>query len=191
MAHPEQAQFFERVKKTAPTFFDKVDVLDIGSLDINGNNHHLFTNYTYTGVDIGEGKNVDVVSLGHEFKPGKQYDVVISSECFEHDQHWRETIQNCIDLTKVGGMFLFSCATEGRQEHGTSRTTPQDSPFTHTQFNDYYGNLTEKDILSIPGFVDNFYSYHFSTNTRTKDLYFYGIKKSNNSKGSQGSGFSN
>jgi len=177
MAHREQQEFCLKIKKMFPIMFDKVDVLDIGSLSINGDNHYLFTNYTYTGVDIGEGKNVDVVSKGHEFKPGKQYDVVLSTECFEHDQHWKDTIQSCISLTKTGGLFMFTCATTGRQEHGTSRTTPQDSPFTHKEFNDYYQNLTKEDILSIPGFKENFVLMEFGSNNNTKDLYFYGIKK--------------
>ena len=177
MAHPEQMDFCKSVKRKFPRKFKRVDVLDIGSLDINGNNRYLFEDYTYTGVDLGEGKNVDVVSRGHEFKPGKQYDVVISTECFEHDAHWRETIQNCIDLTKSGGLFLFSCATTGRQEHGTKRTTPHDSPFSHIEFSDYYMNLTAKDILSVPGFVRSFSRFAFSGHDGTKDLYFYGIKK--------------
>ena len=177
MAHPEQANFCLSVKKKHPTLFKNVDVVDIGSLDINGNNRYLFEGFTYTGVDIGEGKNVDVVSKGHEFKPGKQYDVVISTECFEHDVYWKETIANCIELTKPGGLFIFTCATTGRQEHGTTRTTPQDSPFSHTLFNDYYMNLTEHDVRQVPNFDESFSEMAFSTNNHTKDLYFYGIKK--------------
>lgn len=178
MAHPEQRQFCESVKQKHPDRFKSPRVVDIGSLDINGNNRYLFEgDYDYTGVDVGHGKNVDVVCKGHEFNPGEEYDIVISTECFEHDQYWKETIQNCIALTKPGGLFMFSCATTGRKEHGTSRKTPQDSPFTHKEFNDYYMNLTEYDIRQIPGFEENFSEMAFSTNTRTKDLYFYGIKK--------------
>jgi len=177
MAHPEQQHFCLSVKKKYPDMFRKVDVLDVGSLDINGNNRYLFSDYTYTGIDLGEGRNVDIVSRGHEFKPGKQYDVVISTECFEHDQHWQDTIKNCISLTKKGGLFMFSCATTGRQEHGTKRTTPQDSPFSHDLFSDYYRNLTQQDVESIDGFKNSFHRYHFSGNDKTKDLYFYGIRK--------------
>ena len=177
MAHPEQANFCRSVKKRYPNKFKDCSVVDIGSLDINGNNRFLFEgNYEYIGVDVGEGKNVDVVSKGHEYKPGRLFDIVISTECFEHDQHWRETIQNCIDLLKPQGLFLFTCATTGRHEHGTRRTTPQDSPLTLEMFNDYYMNLTEQDILSIPGFHDSFSEYGFSVNNGTKDLYFYGLK---------------
>lgn len=177
MAHPEQATFCKSVKAKYPDRFINPDVLDVGSLDINGNNRYLFEGGHYLGIDVGFGNNVDIVSRGHLFRPGRKYDVVISTECFEHDQHWRETIVNCVYLTKPGGLFMFSCATEGRQEHGTTRTTPQDSPFTHSLFNDYYMNLTEKDILSIEGFADSFQTYGFSINLNTKDLYFFGIKK--------------
>jgi hypothetical protein len=184
MAHPEQATFCLSVKKKYPVYFKAMadfgttEVLDVGSLDINGNNRYLWEGpYNYTGIDVGEGKNVDIVCKGHEFRPGKQYDVVISTECFEHDMHWKETISNCIDLTKSGGLFMFTCATTGRQEHGTTRTTPQDSPFTHSLFNDYYKNLTEEDIRSAIDLDEHFTHYEFSTNNHTKDLYFYGIKK--------------
>lgn len=177
MAHPEQANFCLSVKRRYPKYFNSPDVLDIGSLDINGNNRYFFEgDYRYTGVDVGEGPNVDVVCKGHEFDPGKKYHVVISTECFEHDQHWKDTIQNCIRLTKPGGLFLFTCATTGRHEHGTTRTTPQDSPFTHKLFNDYYMNLTENDIRQIPGFDEAFEKMEFSTHDGTKDLYFFGIK---------------
>lgn len=178
MAHPEQSNYFLTVRSRFPYKFRNCDVLDIGSLDINGSNRHLFHNYTYTGVDIGAGRNVDVVARGHEFKPGKQYDIVISSECFEHDEFWIKTIQNCIDLTKSKGLFLFSCATTGRPEHGTRRTTPQDSPFTSLIENDYYRNITAKDVLNEIDVESQFDEFEFYTRqTWPQDLYFYGIKK--------------
>ena len=68
MAHPEQRTFMTYVKEKFPEKFINCRVLDIGSLDINGNNRYLFTDYKYIGVDIGAGNNVDVVCRGHEFK---------------------------------------------------------------------------------------------------------------------------
>ena len=72
MAHLAQQNFCIRVRNTYPQCFigpslqDKMEVLDIGSQDINGNNRFLFFNYNYTGVDIGEGNNVDVIAKGHD-----------------------------------------------------------------------------------------------------------------------------
>lgn len=56
MAHPEQQVFMLSVKNKFPEKFNNCSVLDVGSLDINGNNRYLFSNYTYIGVDIGVGK---------------------------------------------------------------------------------------------------------------------------------------
>jgi SAM-dependent methyltransferase len=178
MAHPEQRTFMTYVKEKFPEKFSDCRVLDIGSLDINGNNHYLFTNYKYIGVDIGSGKNVDVVCRGHEFKDSAGFDIVISAECFEHDEFWKDTIMNCINLTKSGGIFLFSCATTGRPEHGTRRTSPQDSPFTSLIENDYYMNLTEKDITDAINISDYFSEHEFvARETWPQDLYFWGVKK--------------
>jgi hypothetical protein len=183
MAHPAQQVFCNKVKAIFPEYFTNVNVCDIGSLDINGNNHYLFDNYTYIGVDVGKGRNVNIVSKGHEFKPlhdGK-YDTVISTECFEHDMFWKETITNiCENLVNPGGMFLFTCATTGRPEHGTRRTYPRDSPFT-SQFSeswsDYYFNLTEEDIRGAIDVDEYFKMYHFYVDVESCDLYFWGILK--------------
>lgn len=178
MAHPEQSNYMGAVRNRFPDRFRNCRVLDIGSLDINGNNRHLFTNYTYVGVDIGAGRNVDVVCRGHEYKDANPFDIVISSECFEHDEFWNLTIQNAIDLLKPGGLLLFTCATTGRPEHGTRRTTPGDSPFTSTLDNDYYMNVTVKDVVNAID-MNQFSQYSFEIAQGAvwpQDLYFWGIK---------------
>jgi hypothetical protein len=180
MAHLEQQTYLTKIKNKFPTLFTNCSVLDIGSLDINGNNRHLFSeNYSYTGVDIGPGPNVDVICKGHEFQSESTYDVVVSSECFEHDPHYKETILNAIRLTKSGGIFLFTCATTGRFEHGTKRSgSDWASPHTSEQWGDYYKNLTEEDIREFLDVESIFSEYEFETNITTSfDLYFYGIKK--------------
>lgn len=181
MAHERQRQFCERVKYMFPEYFNNVNVCDIGSLDLNGNNHYLFDNYSYIGVDIGKGKNVNVVCKGHEYKPvdGTKYDLVLSTECFEHDMYWDKTIMNCTEnLLRSGGMLLFSCATTGRPEHGTRRVQPYDSPFTVTEedWAGYYMNLTELDVRSKIDLDKYFKLYHFYTDMESCDLYFWGIK---------------
>jgi SAM-dependent methyltransferase len=173
MAHPAQIWICENVKKQFPNHFKNVSVLDIGSLDINGNNRYLFENYTYTGVDLASGPNVDVISRGHLYKSEKQFDVVISTECFEHDEYYDLTIKNMYKLLKSGGLFVFTCAAPGRLEHGTTINSSHSSPFT----NDYYKNLSAEDIKKIIH-VDNLFSeYNFFQRDDINDLYFYGIKK--------------
>ena len=96
MAHLEQKQFFEKVKNIKPVHFRNVRVLDIGSLDINGNLRSEFQNSIYVGVDVYHGRNVDVVGKGHEVKFDYLFDTVISAECFEHDMHYKESIKNIL-----------------------------------------------------------------------------------------------
>jgi SAM-dependent methyltransferase len=179
MAHREEQQFCESVRTRFPRYFNKKFVLDIGSLDINGNNGYLFDDCLYIGVDIAEGKNVDIVSKGHELTlPGDSFDTIISTECFEHDQYYFMTINNLIRLLKPGGLLLFTCATTGRPEHGTRRSTIEDAPLllNFGEWSDYYKNLDESDIRAVfkPEIV--FSEFEFSTNSRTHDLYFWGIK---------------
>lgn len=178
MAHTEQIEYCTSIKEMMPQYFNNVRVLDIGSLDINGNNRYLFTDSEYIGIDIGEGNNVDEVCEGHLYKSKKKFDVVISTECFEHDKHYADTIRNIITkLLKPGGLFLFTCATVGRPEHGTTRTSKSDSPFT----NDYYKNLTVQDIKAVADFDKEFFNHEFKARlTWPQDLYFYGIKANKN-----------
>jgi hypothetical protein len=179
MAHLAQQVFLTSLKNKFQERFSNCSVLDIGSLDINGNNRYLFNNYKYIGVDVGPGKNVDVISKGHEYNSDELYDIVISTECFEHDMYYVETIKNCIRLTKPNGLFTFTCASTGRAEHGTKRTKPQDAPLILElgEWGDYYKNLTEQDIREIFNPEELFSEFYFEYNPNAFDLYFWGIKK--------------
>lgn len=172
MAHIEQIDFCNRVKQMFPDYFTNCSVLDVGSMDINGNNRYLFDNYSYIGVDLGEGKNVDIIEpLGaHVLDFQEQFDVVISTECLEHDKYYPYTLKKMIKWTK--GLMIFTCATTGRQEHGTTRTSANSSPFT----NDYYKNLTQRDIERHIYFPNHFKRYGFEVHNVNHDLYFWGIK---------------
>ena len=77
-------------------------------------------------------------------------------------------------MTKENGLVIMSCATTGRPEHGTRRSSPADAPLVEW---DYYKNLTEQDFVEAMPIQDMFSEYQFSTNTGSKDLYFYGTKK--------------
>ena len=172
MAHPEQREFFESVRLRFPHMFAGVKVLDVGSLNINGTVKDFFTNCEYIGVDLAEGPGVDLVGQGQELKfPDRHFDTVVSAECFEHNPYWLETFVNMHRM--ADGLVIFTCATEGRAEHGTSRTTPSDSPFTVEW--DYYRNLVEDDFIDNLDLDNMFTRWSFSTNDNSHDLYFWGL----------------
>jgi hypothetical protein len=183
MAHKEQQDFCNYVQEKFPNHFIGSYVLDIGSLDINGNNRYLFHNSKYIGIDVSEGRNVDAVCMGHRYTIGEnmeyeKFDTIISTECFEHDKYWALTIQNvCNNLLRDSGLFLFTCATTGRPEHGTRRSDTGSSPLTSNieNWDNYYLNLTEMDIRQAVDIDAIFDTYEFIVNGF--DLYFWGIKK--------------
>lgn len=176
--HLVQIEWIQKVKGAFPDFFQDKRVLDVGSLDVNGNNGQHFNQCRYYGIDIGAGNNVDFVSYCHDFTPKKfgldfdQFDTIISTECFEHDEHYAESLRNICRLLRSGGLFVFTCATIGREEHGTVASGNLDaSPFTGS----YYKNLTEADIRSSIDINLLFSMYQFDV--IGTDLRFFGIKK--------------
>lgn len=182
MAHPQQQAFCESVKVRFPQYFSGVMVLDIGSLDINGNNQFLFdAESLYLGIDVAPGSNVDIVCPTHELGlPEATFDTLISTECLEHDRHWMKSLQNAIRMLRPGGLLLVTCATTGRQEHGTRRTTPQDAPLLagiDDEWADYYRNLDENDIRSAIDMESFFQFAEFSIGEETHDLYLCALKQ--------------
>ena len=180
MAHKQQIDFCKSVKQHLPSYFSNHLVIDIGSLDINGNNQYLFDDCLYLGIDLLQGRNVDIATVGHELRlPDESVDVIISTECFEHDQFYSLTLKNIIRMLKPGGLLVFSCATTGRPEHGTRRTTPADAPFIQDlgEWSDYYKNLEETDIRQVLDVDVIFEKYAFEIGMEVHDLYFWGVKK--------------
>lgn len=178
--HTLQKNFSESVKSYFPIYFNKIKVLDCGSLDINGNNRYLFQDCDYLGIDIGTGKNVDIVSTIHEFDyPDNFFDTIISTECFEHDMYYDKSLINICRLLKKNGLLLFTCATVGRREHGTTKMGAKFSPLTSSIsiWSDYYKNLEEKDIREVIDIDQMFSQYEFKVDKIACDLYFWGIKK--------------
>jgi len=175
MSHIQQRDFIRKTKDHFPEFFEGCDVLEVGSLNINGTVRDFFSyNKSYIGIDLIEGKDVDLIVAGNKIEHDDgTYDTVISTECFEHDKYWKDTFQNMYRMTKVGGMVIFTCASDGRPEHGTTRTSPADSPAT----NDYYMNLNKEHFLEAFHIKNMFSKYLFEYNPVTCDLYFWGIKK--------------
>ena len=176
MSHKEQRDFVEYLKSNFQEHFIDKNVLEIGSLNINGTVRDFFENCNYLGLDLDNGLDVDLVCEGQKYDaPDESFDVVCSLECFEHNPYWFETFQNMIRLCKKNGLVFLTCASEGRAEHGTNEIAPYASPFT-LKWN-YYKNLNEIDFTSKIDFNNYFSKHEFSNNEQSKDLYFFGIKK--------------
>jgi Flp pilus assembly protein TadD len=172
--HWEQVQFIRSVKAVFPAYFSGGTVLEIGSYDVNGSVRPLFDAARYVGVDLIAGPGVDVVCSGHEFRSEERFDVAISTECFEHNPFYAATFLNMARHVREGGMVLFTCAGEGRPEHGTLRCDPASSPGTVALQSDYYCNLTEEDFTGLD-LAALFAEFRFFRNDSSHDLYFVGL----------------
>lgn len=177
MAHAEQLSFVARVKNSYPDFFLDKRVLEVGSYDVNGSVRCFFERCDYTGLDVSPGKGVDVVCPGQDYRTDRGFDTAVSCEMLEHNPFWKETLQNMVSMLVPGGLMVVSCATTGRQEHGTRRSSPLQS-LGSEEFGDYYLNLTESDIRGAMSCDEDFESIRFEEDHRdTHDIYFVALKK--------------
>lgn len=179
--HPEAQAFTVFVKQIFFDYFINKRVLDVGSGDINGNNQFLFENCEYNGNDVVNAKNVTIVSKTKDLPfADESFDTIISTECFEHDPEYKDSFIKIYNLLKPDGLFCFTCASTGRREHGTRRTSPSDSYGTIgnlEDMSDYYKNLTEIDLNEVLPLNNLFSAWDTYYNSGSKDLYFVGIKK--------------
>ena len=177
MSHPQQGQFIKTISECLSNNFKDRNILEIGSYSVNGSIRQYFKDSNYYGVDLTEGPCVDIICEGDKLDHADEfYDVTTSCECFEHNPNWAETFQNMWRMTKKGGVVTFTCATTGRAEHGTTRTSVTDSPGTQLMRWDYYRNLTESDFSTKFQLNELFSSHFFYVNKNSFDLYFYGVK---------------
>lgn len=171
----------DELKRKFPQYFYRVKVLDVGSADINGTNRPWFDNCEYIGLDIMPYKNVDVVSVAHEYEALlASFDVVCSTSELEHDMYWDKTLQKMVKLLKPQGLMWFAAAYR-RPEHGTQFRNPEDSLTVKFsgEWGNYYRNISENDVRKAVDIDEIFFQYEFSFSEGNDnlDLHFWGIKK--------------
>lgn len=134
--HPEAFAWVAAHATGAP-----VEVLDIGGRNINGGVRDLFPGATrYIAVDIREGPGVDVVADASTWVPDQEYDVVVSTETFEHTAVWPDICLTAYKACKTGGKLILTMAGPGRAVHSAVDGGPSLHP------GEYYGNV-EPELL--------------------------------------------
>lgn len=100
-----------------------LDVLEVGSYDVNGSVRPLFEAYgpaTYTGVDQAAGPGVDKVvscyDLTYTFGPAA-FDVVVSTEMLEHVTDWREACGELVEVVAETGLLMLTTRSVGFPYH--------------------------------------------------------------------------
>jgi hypothetical protein len=180
MSHLAQIEFVESVIRrfNLTSLLDK-NILEVGSQDINGNVSSLFEDTpstTWVGIDIGAGKNVDLIVPGELIQlPSSWADISISTECFEHTSAWKEILLNMIRITKEFGIVILTFGGVGRKAHGTIDTDTKPSPYT----NNYYKNISLVDLVTALDIDKYFSRFSIEINHQHCDTYFWGIRNQN------------
>ena len=187
MAHPQQLNFLNEfsVRLFEEKKASKIDILEIGSYEVNASIKDLFNGSNYTGIDLIDGPGVDLVMNGEDiYSLNKKFDVIISSECFEHAVNWKKIFKAMINCVKDDGYVVMTCASKGRTEHGTKRADFYDSVAHNYEVtsspgtdDDYYKNLNKKDFYKNFEISKIFNKHFFFYNIHSFDLYFVGQKK--------------
>ncbi|ALH23085.1 Multiple type acyltransferase domains containing protein [Chrysochromulina ericina virus CeV-01B] len=179
--HIQARNFTIFVKDILPFYFKNKNILDVGAGDINGNNQFLFEDCIYQANDVVEVQNITHVSKTKDLPfENNSFDTIISTECFEHDPEWEQSLKKIYEMLKPNGLFCFTCASTNRPEHGTRRTSPSCSYGTIgnlEDMQDYYKNLTQYDINNVLKLKELFSTWDIYYNYISHDLYFIGIKK--------------
>lgn len=99
---------------------ERLHILDLGSMDINGSYRLLFENpgWTYQGIDMAAGQNVNIVLQSpycwREI-PSDCADVLISGQAFEHIEFFWITILEIARVLKPGGLCCLIAPSSGFQ----------------------------------------------------------------------------
>lgn len=107
---------YENCEKFAKRYCKKgLKVLDVGSMDVNGTVRPIFKDYDYTGMDIAEGKNVDVVQEPWIFPfDDNSFDVIVSTSCLEHDPKFWVTVK---EMMRVSKGYIYLNVPSAQQYH--------------------------------------------------------------------------
>ncbi len=125
-----------------PTTEMTLQGLDIGGRDVNGTARAWFPRTEWHGLDIRPGPGVDIVADATVWDPDlPQWDIVLSTECLEHVEHWRGIIRAAASALTFAGpqLAFFTAASTGRGAHGASgeHTPPA---------GEWYGNVEPADL---------------------------------------------
>jgi len=134
----QEVPFYKRLKKDYQPIkrqrkFKKI--LEVGSLDINGSQKAynfmggkkswlevVSDTEDYTGIDMVDGRGVDVVMNAHDLKFEKNtFDLVLCLNMLEHDDNIKATFDEMYMVMKYNGLLIASYSNETGSKHGSSK----------------------------------------------------------------------
>lgn len=94
-----------------------MQIIDIGSYDVNGSYKRFFSqpDWHYVGVDLAVGPNVDIALSSPYRLPLKSHsvDVIVSGQAFEHIEFFWLTWLEMVRVLKPGGLIFLLAPSRG------------------------------------------------------------------------------
>ena len=115
--HQSSLEHVERLVRTYLTGREALDIIDIGSYDVNGSYKPFFDRpgWRYRGVDLAAGPNVDIVLSSPYQLPVASHsvDVIVSGQAFEHVEFFWLTWLEMVRVLKPGGLIFLLAPSRG------------------------------------------------------------------------------
>lgn len=152
------------------------NILEIGSLDICGSQRNYdflgsgekwidLVSYTkkYTGLDLVEGRGVDVIGNSHNMPfEDDVFDLILCLNMLEHDDNAKKTLSEARRVLQKGKPFILTFANE---KHGEHKDLGGGS--------DYYQNINKNKIYN---FMNSAGFHNFEYMEEGGDTYIYAVK---------------
>jgi hypothetical protein len=129
-------------------------VIEYGSRDINGNVRNIILNSnpdaTYTGLDLYEGPNVDIITDCTTYTHPVPADLILCLGVLEHTPLVQEFAHSAYRNLRPGGVYALCAAGPRWRPHST-----HDGRFLPDSHDEYYCNVTTtqiKQTLQTAGF---------------------------------------
>lgn len=99
-------------------------IIEVGSRNVNGSIKPYIMNIgkpdQYIGIDMLEGESVDIICNAENMveKFGKEsFDIILSTETFEHIKDWKKAVSNVKNICNKGGLILITTVCKGFELH--------------------------------------------------------------------------
>jgi SAM-dependent methyltransferase len=115
--HPSAfAYLANEVRQNFPSTAD-LEVLELGSYNVNGTARDVVPGAHVHGIDIREGPGVDEVRDAGTYDGGERFELVLCAEALEHMKNPRAVIRAAHRSLKPGGLLIATMAAPERAPH--------------------------------------------------------------------------
>lgn len=159
-----EAYAFIRDQLLAAGPFD--NVIEFGSLNINGSARRLLPDASWFGVDLQAGPDVDLVADARNAPLGTGFDLCVCAEVAEHCREPMLLIDAAYRVLKPGGVLLFTAACDPRAPH-----SGVDGGSVGAM--EFYANIDPEELTeSLKQFTESYVEHHPDRG----DVYAVGVK---------------